>query len=124
PNIPTSPRKTLNVALGGLLGLLGGVGLSLVVEHMDKRVYDLNRIQNVVKLPILGSIPNGGQNLNNGPLHQNTLQREAYRRLRTNIFALADDTKSLKTIMITSADENEGKSTIVANLSTSIAQLG
>jgi len=48
---------------------------------------------------------------------------EAYRRLRTNLeFASLD--KPLRTLLVTSASPDEGKSTTLANLAVSIAQAG
>ena len=47
---------------------------------------------------------------------------EAYRLIRTNIeFSNIDD--NIKTILITSAQQNEGKSTVVSNLATTFASL-
>lgn len=46
---------------------------------------------------------------------------EAYKSLRTNIFFCGTD---VKTIMLTSCDENEGKSTISTELAKSLAEYG
>lgn len=46
---------------------------------------------------------------------------EAYKTLRTNIFFCGSD---IKTILITSCDENEGKSTIATELTKSLAEYG
>jgi capsular exopolysaccharide synthesis family protein len=51
------------------------------------------------------------------------VEREAYRRLRANVFSLQKD-HQLKNLMITSPEDGEGKSTITYNLAVSIAQLG
>jgi len=48
-------------------------------------------------------------------------QQEAYRRVRTNVFSAQLD-RPIKTILMTSAESGEGKSTVVANLAKSIAQ--
>jgi non-specific protein-tyrosine kinase len=50
-------------------------------------------------------------------------QAEAFRCLRTSIFAL-DGAAPLQTLLVTSAEPGEGKSTVVANLAVSIAQSG
>ena len=50
-------------------------------------------------------------------------EAEAYRSLRTTLFGLRDDL-GFRTLMFTSAMPNEGKSTIIANLATAIAQSG
>jgi capsular exopolysaccharide synthesis family protein len=122
PLQPTMPRKTLNVALGGVLGLLGGTGLALLLNNLDRRVYTPSQVQTVVDLPILAEIQTAPKSQIKLP-NMTPAAREAYRRLRVNIFALQKD-DALKIVMITSADAGEGKSTIVANLAMSIAQLG
>lgn len=59
--------------------------------------------------------------LGQDPPHSNYL--EAYRRLRTTLFALRDETP-FRSLLITSAAPNEGKSVISMNLSLLIAQAG
>ena len=52
-----------------------------------------------------------------------SLEAEAYRTLRTNLqFSTAD--QELKTILVTSANAAEGKTTTVCNLAVSFAQIG
>ncbi len=51
----------------------------------------------------------------------NFLMEEAYKALRTNLQFCGKD---IKTVAITSCDENEGKTTIVLNLSKELSQLG
>ncbi|MBZ0282927.1 MAG: polysaccharide biosynthesis tyrosine autokinase [Anaerolineae bacterium] len=122
PNSPSSPRRNLNILLGGVLGLMGGVGLVLLLNNLDKRVYTPSQIQSIVRLPILAEIYKS-RHSELSLLNMPPIQREAYRRLRVNIFSLQKD-MSLKTILVTSGETDEGKSTIVSNLAMSIAQLG
>lgn len=49
------------------------------------------------------------------------LTSEAYKTLRTNLFFCGTD---IKTVLLTSCDENEGKSTISTELSKSLAECG
>jgi polysaccharide biosynthesis transport protein len=122
PRNPTTPRKTLNIVLGGMLGLLGGVGLVLLLNNVDSKIYSLTQVKSLLDLPILAEL---------GRFTQEQMkfsemapsEKEGYRRLRASVFTLQRD-NHLKTLMITSPDNDEGKSTIVANLATSIAQLG
>ena len=52
-----------------------------------------------------------------------SLEAEAYRTLRTNLqFSTAD--QELKTILVTSTNAAEGKTTTVCNLAVSFAQIG
>jgi exopolysaccharide/PEP-CTERM locus tyrosine autokinase len=52
----------------------------------------------------------------------NSITTEQFRKLRTHLLLQAKNTKSPKTIMVTSATEKEGKSTVAANLATGIAR--
>jgi len=122
PKDPTSPKKTLNIALGVVLGLMGGTGLALVFSNVDNRVYNASHLKRFVNLPIvaeLGKAQNSHIRFEEMP----PAEREAYRRLRANVFSLQKD-HQLKSLMITSPEDGEGKSTITYNLAVSIAQLG
>jgi capsular polysaccharide biosynthesis protein len=58
PEAPISPNKKMNIAIAGLLGLMLGVGLALLLEFMDNTFKDKGQAENVLGLPVLGSIPN------------------------------------------------------------------
>jgi non-specific protein-tyrosine kinase len=123
PTNPSRPRRTLNIAIGTVLGLIGGVAVALVLENLDQRLFNLGQVQRLVDLPILGAIPFSNQKTRwRANTHMIEL-REAYRRLRTNLFALQNEGNSLKTILVTSAEDGDGKSSVVFNLAHSIAQL-
>jgi succinoglycan biosynthesis transport protein ExoP len=122
PEAPSKPRRALNIALGFVVGLAGGVGLAFLFENLDTTLYTTEQIERVTALSTLGKIPiarRQRQVVFNG----NSPQAEALRRLRTNIFALDHDAP-LRTLLVTSAEPREGKSTIVANLAFAIAQSG
>jgi succinoglycan biosynthesis transport protein ExoP len=122
PQAPSKPRKELNIALGFMVGLAGGVGLAFLFENLDTTLYTTEQIERVTELSTLGKIPiarRQRQVIFNG----DSPQAEALRRLRTNIFALDHDAP-LRTLLVTSAEPREGKSTIVANLAFAIAQSG
>lgn len=122
PTSPTIPRKTLNLALGGLLGLAGGVGLALLLNNLDTRVYSLSQVKNLVDLPVLSELAYLPKAEIRFPMMQ-PLGREGYQRLRSNIFALQKK-GPLKTLVVTSPENAEGKSTIVSNLGMAMSQLG
>src|SRR5690606_29028680 len=58
--VPTGrhrPRLVLNLAIGLLLGLFGGVLLALVFEHLDDTVKSPEDMEKQMGLPVLGVIP-------------------------------------------------------------------
>lgn len=122
PTSPTIPRKTLNLALGGLLGLAGGIALVLLLNNLDTRVYSLSQVKSLVNLPVMAELSHLPKNQMSFPNMQ-ALGREGYQRLRSNIFALQKE-GAVKTVVVTSPENAEGKSTIVSNLGMAMAQLG
>ncbi|MCC2611020.1 Wzz/FepE/Etk N-terminal domain-containing protein [Neorhizobium petrolearium] len=54
---PSAPRKSLIIALGGVLGLLGGFGFVAIKLALDRRVRDGKELSRELDLLCLGSIP-------------------------------------------------------------------
>jgi tyrosine-protein kinase len=122
PTSPSGPNLTLALGLGLLVGLIGGLGLAFLFENLSTRVEAAEEIEDISGLPILGSIP-VGQAHNGALFNSGSPTEEAFRRLRTNILAL-ERGEAGTVLLLTSAEPNEGKSTIVANLGASLAQAG
>lgn len=62
PGAPISPNKKMNISIAALLGLMVGVGLALLLEFMDNTFKDKEQAENILGLPVLGSIPNADNN--------------------------------------------------------------
>ena len=120
-NKPSKPRKILNIGLGFLVGLMGGLGLAFLIENLDSTLYTTEQIESLIKLPNLGMIPNAGTQNQFISYKGVNFYAEAFRRIRTNILRLDID-NPLGTLLITSARPKEGKSTIVLNLAFALAQ--
>jgi polysaccharide biosynthesis transport protein len=119
--IPVAPKKTLNIALGALFGLLVGVSLAFFIEYLDTSVKTIDEVERVFQSAVLGVIPqNVGILIDEGP---DSSHAEAYRVLRTNILFSRKD-ENLNTLVVVSAGMGEGKSTTVLNLATVFAQSG
>jgi len=54
---PTSPNKKKNVAMGFLIGLVGGIGLALGIEYLNHSVKTSKDILSATGLPTIGAIP-------------------------------------------------------------------
>mgnify|MGYP002777021691 FL=1 len=129
PERPISPNILLNLLLGGVLGIILGVGMALLLEAMDKSLKRVDQAQRLFGYPLLGKIPqiavpSGGsaQELPvlNDPYSPAT---SAFEMLLTNLgFTISDQT--LKTIVVTSSIQGEGKSFVAANLALAKAQMG
>lgn len=139
PNSPISPRKRLNLILGIFLGLSFGLSVLIFREYMDNSIKSVNELENLTNISVLATVPyirtkslrKKNKNMKY-PLYNERLITaldpkspfaEVFYTLRTNIqFSSIDNT--LKKIVITSSNPNEGKSLISANLGISTAQIG
>jgi polysaccharide biosynthesis transport protein len=125
PSSPSSPQTTRNVMLGIILGALLGIGLAALLERIDRRVRSIDELEELYGVPILARIPRS-QRLSKrraesvGP---QTQEGEAFRVLRTNLryFNLEGGPRSL---LITSPEAGDGKSTVARSLAMTMAEMG
>jgi capsular exopolysaccharide synthesis family protein len=141
PTNPVTPNTRLNLILGLVLGVALGLGLVFLREFLDVRVRtpeDLKKrgFATLSGVPImddeirrLGGEPKVEREGKLIDAHLiafvNPLSSvaESYRRLRTNIqYAQVDH--AVRTILVTSSNPSEGKTTTVSNLAITFAQTG
>src|SRR4051794_14933907 len=125
PTVPVSPRPKINLALGLLVGLALGIGLAVLRESLDTTIKSVEDLHNIMDTPVLGIIPEDNEARAN-PLisaEQGNLRAEAYRQVRTNL-QFIDVERSVKSVVITSAIPDEGKSTTACNLAIAFARTG
>lgn len=120
----TAPTPKRNALLGAFLGLLLGLGVAALWEALDKRVRKEEEIEQLLGLTLVGQLPappaRSRVTMVDDPQSSHA---EAVRQLRTNLeFANVD--RGAKVIMVTSAVEQEGKSTTAANLAVALARSG
>jgi succinoglycan biosynthesis transport protein ExoP len=122
------PATTRNLAMGLGIGLVIGLVLVSLAEALDTRVRHSDDVSGRLGLPLLTRIPIPPRSLRKasslGMLDDESgIQTEAYRKLRINL-DFANLSIKARTIMVTSATEQEGKSTTVANLAVALARAG
>ena len=126
PSSPSSPRTTRNVALGIFLGLLLGIGLALGREQFDRRLRDLDDIEEILRFPVLGTIPRSRAIADRGAgaeLTPTGAEGEAFRMLRASLHYFNVD-RTVTSILITSAAAQDGKTTVAWNLALAEARAG
>ncbi len=151
PRAPVSPKRAQNILLSFLLGLIGGIGLVLFLDYINNKVESVEDIDRHLKLPALGVIPIfeqpkarkalgdgslNGQELvpTNGVMsgdgsviltqvEANSSIAESYRQLRTSLL-LSSAGHAPRTLLITSSQPAEGKTTTSVNTAISLAQTG
>ena len=145
PLFPVKPNKKLNLLLGALIGLGLGVAITFLKEYFDDSIKSPEEIEKL-GFNLLATIPKieleeveqkaqKKWELTDGAEAKRIESRlithfdprspvsEAYRTLRTNLqFSKIEG--SIKAILVTSSGPKEGKSTSIANLAITLAQMG
>jgi polysaccharide biosynthesis transport protein len=149
PVEPIGPHRWRTILIGILLSLCFGVGLALAIEYFDDTIKTTDDIMRYIRVPTLAVVPTAlshrmrlatnsrkaeeskeqsllrplisqSENLRNKSASMLT---EAYRGLRTSLLLSAAGTPP-KTILFTSSQPSEGKTTTTINTAISLAQLG
>jgi len=142
PESPSEPNVPRNLGFGFVLGLSSGIGLAFLLEGVDNTVRTPEQAQAISGLPSLGMIPLGSKSHSDSgsrqrlrvtsskePVELITQSRpqsqmaESYRALRTSLL-LTSLGAPPKTILITSALPQEGKTTTSINTAIVLAQKG
>lgn len=122
PTQPVSPDWTRNLAVGMALGLICGLGLVVLRHVLDRRVRQASDVEEITGASVLAVVPQAKVLSNTTTLGRGP-EAEALRQLRTNLRFVNVDNPP-RSIVITSPNEAEGKSTIAAHLAVALAQSG
>jgi succinoglycan biosynthesis transport protein ExoP len=126
---PSEPQKTRLLFYALIIGLMLGGGLAILRDWIDQTLRSADEVSSVLGVPVLGVVPSmyGERSVNarGRKVHfePNSRAAEAYRAIRTSVFFGVPDDKA-KTILITSPEPLEGKTTLASNLAISMAQAG
>lgn len=147
PRSPVAPKRAQNILLAALLALIGGVGLVLFLDYINNKIEAVDDIDRYLRLPALGVIPmvEGGSKarrlLSSGAtgnelapvkntdsviltqVEANSSIAESYRQLRTALL-LSSAGHAPRTLLFTSSQPAEGKTTTSVNTAISLAQTG
>ncbi len=110
---PSSPKYKLNIIIGAVVGVIGGIVVAFIYNYFDTSIKSLEDAERNLALPVLGVIPQdaGLLALQGGE----SPDAEAYRILRTNI-ELKKSLFKATTFAVVSANAGEGKTTTLSNL--------
>lgn len=126
PTAPSFPQPERILPIGLLLGLLIGYAIAAVRHRNDTKVRRVEDVEEITESGVLGILPEStdlgsetGDATRAKPFHE----REALRKLRTNL-RFVDVDHQPRTIVVTSSKQGEGKSTVASNLATVLAESG
>ncbi len=125
PASPSSPRTTVNLALGFLLGLGLGVAWAFLRHSLDRTVKTPNELEEITGAPTLGVVlfDSNAKGRSLTALDTTSVMSEGYRMIRTNM-KFVDVDNPPKVIVVTSTSPGEGKTTTACNLAVAYAQAG
>jgi len=128
PTSPSSPKPVQDTLIAAIVGLLLGIGIAFLVEHLDDAVYSKEEVGRLARdAPVLGMIPRISSWKRRGDAvlvsinSPNSSVAEAYRSVRTSLQFAGHD-GNMKTILVTSPSPGEGKTSTIANLGVVLAQ--
>jgi capsular exopolysaccharide synthesis family protein len=128
PSWPTSPNKPLNLALGFVLAVAGGVGVILLLENLDSGLRTSADVEQKLRMPNIGSVPLLTRTGRTGKTSYILAKpfsgfAEAFRNLKTSL-TLARDDRQIRVVAIASALPGEGKTLTTTSFGRLLAQSG
>jgi len=140
---PTRPRPLIDIALGMLAGVFGGIMLAFIRSSLDSKVHTLEDMQsltgsNISLLPVIGAgneesrvqLRRGVPAIGNGGFPEAFLlerpgsaEAEAVLGLFTSV-RLSDSHSASQMLLVASGAPAEGKTTIAVNLGIALARQG
>lgn len=124
---PISPKTQSSTLIGLALGLLLGIAAAFLRDVLDRRLRSARDVESHVRLPILGHVRKemmgGLAYAANGAAPPSRADQEAFRIVRRNLELLNVDAPP-RSIVVTSATAEEGKSTVAGSLAFAIASSG
>lgn len=123
PRSPSAPPRRLLDVIGACLGILLGIGFALLLERARPRARSWRTLSEVTGLPVIGRIPRSRRLRSTRNALADPVAGTAFRTLRANLEPRLR-AESIETIVVTSPGTGDGKTTVAAVLSESLARLG
>lgn len=128
PHEPFSPDHRRTMIFAVFVGLSLGIGIAFLRDRLDRRIRGRDDLEEHVGVPAVGIIPRFGSRFSRRPMlltisDPDSTMSEAFRALGTSVLKSAGELRA-KSVLVTSAQEGEGKTLTVANLGVALAQAG
>lgn len=127
PAVSVRPGMIKSLLIGLGFGAFAGLLILVLLDRIDDRMASFSEFQHQFNENILGQIPKEKAKGKVTLLQADDARHifaESYRNVRSSIFFMPYEGPRPKTLLITSAVPNEGKSTISANLAITMALSG
>jgi capsular exopolysaccharide synthesis family protein len=112
PDEPVSPRSVRNTLIGALAGLVIGIVVAFAWERLDHRVRAARELDRILGVPLLARIPKSGALELDPRLRElPAADAEHFQMARVSLRYLDFD-RELRTVLVTSPDAEDGKTTV------------
>ena len=129
PSAAYKPNLKRNLQIALVIGLLGGIGLAFLFEHLDDTIKSSADVEKLTGLPMVGVVPEVRLQDESESIALKTWAEpksaiaEAYRSCRTTL-AFSSETGTPKILHIASSIAGEGKTTSAISLALTYVQAG
>lgn len=120
PRKASSPKLLLNLAIGGLVGLVIGLALAFGVEHFDRRLRSPEELEREAGLPLLTTVP-GSPRLRAPRDDAWRQDAEPFRQV-VSILRHRPDDREIRSVLLVSPGRGSGTSTIALYLALAAAE--
>ena len=125
PRVPSSPNIPLVIAIASIVGITLATGIILLLETIDRTLYEGTGVESKLHIPLLASLPCLRGSTNNLTQIQSFLQNsvlyEPYRNFLKRLES--SNQQRIQVIVVTSAIAEEGKSVVASHLAAVSAML-
>jgi capsular exopolysaccharide synthesis family protein len=125
PSSPIGPMKGMTILLAAAAGLVLAVCEAYLLEYLDDTLKSPDEVERLFSAPVIGHIFEQADGIDGNRLYDadnsNHSLTEPFRVLRTGM-GFAEKGHPLKTVLVSSPDIGDGKSSVAVNLALSLAQ--
>ncbi|MGK5680905.1 GNVR domain-containing protein [Actinoplanes sp. URMC 104] len=122
PETPVSPNPMINIATGGMLGLLLGLGLAFVRERYDRRLRSAADVRDRGRMHVLAALDERTTPHFDDVLQPYGAGGRIFNRLRNEVLATMPQGNQI--IVVTGASRGSASTLVAANLAAALARTG
>jgi capsular exopolysaccharide synthesis family protein len=127
PMKPVRPNRSLNLLLGLLIGIFGGIAIAFLSEYLDHSIKTPDEVEQKLQLPTIACIPRFAASRISSANKWDIPQRvkEDYEAFKERVLLYPSGSKKMQQVLaITGSHHNEGASSVAANLARALARPG